>query len=196
MIPLMLHLASSFIYILQRTGLVKMYQPQMMAPSPGAQKPTIERNTPSSAVVNAHQSPGMLAAVTAADLAVQKLQQSKDNNISMVASYNTSTSSGQLGFYVSRMAAHGYVGIALCNSPEFVAAAPGGKGVFGTNPLAVGVPMPDGQAPFTVRETALPFLTTATHLWCFTIYHTHPHEQWMILHSLTWPPRRLPSLEY
>ena len=46
-----------------------------MAPSPGAQKPTIERDTPTSAVVNGNQSPGMLAAVTAADLAVAKLQQ-------------------------------------------------------------------------------------------------------------------------
>ena len=73
----------------------------------------------------------------------------------MVASYNTSTSSGQLGFYVSRMAAKGYVGIALCNSPESVAAAPGAKAAFGTNPLAVGVPMPDGKPPFavSVRES-------------------------------------------
>ena len=123
------------------------------APSPGAQKPTIERDTPSSAVVNAHQSPGMLAAVTAADLAVQKLEQGGDTNIATVASYNTSTSSGQLGFYVSRMAAKGYVGIALCNSPESVAAAPGAKAAFGTNPLAVGVPMPDGKPPFAVSVT-------------------------------------------
>jgi LDH2 family malate/lactate/ureidoglycolate dehydrogenase len=102
----------------------------------------------------------MLAAVTAADLAVQKLRDSSSNstddgssvvNIAMVSTYNTSTSSGQLGFYVNRMAQQGFVGIALCNSPEFVAAAPGGKGVFGTNPLAVGVPLPEGQPPFTVR---------------------------------------------
>ena len=47
-------------------GLVKMYQPALMAPSPGASKPTVERDTPTSAVINANQSPGMLAAVTAA----------------------------------------------------------------------------------------------------------------------------------
>src|SRR6056297_2813487 len=33
-------------------GLVKMYQPALMAPAPGAKKPTIERDTPSSAVIN------------------------------------------------------------------------------------------------------------------------------------------------
>jgi hypothetical protein len=38
----------------------------------------------------------------------------------------------------------------MCNSPEFVAAAKGGKPVFGTNPLAVGIPQ-KGCVPFTVR---------------------------------------------
>ena len=47
-------------------GLVKMYQPALMAPAANAAKPTIERETATSAVVNANQSPGMLAAVRAA----------------------------------------------------------------------------------------------------------------------------------
>jgi hypothetical protein len=35
----------------------------------------------------------------------------------------------------------GIIGLALCNSPEFVATALGAKPVFGTNPLAVSVPL-------------------------------------------------------
>ena len=62
----------------------------------------------------------------------------------------TSLVSGQLAFYVERMARQGIIGIAMCNSPEFVAAAKGGKPVFGTNPLAVGIPQ-KGCVPFTVR---------------------------------------------
>jgi hypothetical protein len=50
----------------------------------------VERETLVSAVVNANQAPGMLAAVTAADLAVSKLQSSK-LPISIVTSYNTLT---------------------------------------------------------------------------------------------------------
>lgn len=115
-------------------GLVKMYQPILMAPSPDAAKPTIERETETSAVVNANQSPGMLAAVKAADIAVEKVLASS-GPISIVSTYNTSTSSGQLAYYVGRMAKKGVIGIALANSPEFVAAAKGGKPVFGTNPL-------------------------------------------------------------
>ena len=57
-------------------GLVKMFKPELMAPAPDTKKPTIERDTPTSAVVNANQSPGMLAAVTAADLAVKKVEAS------------------------------------------------------------------------------------------------------------------------
>ncbi|EOD41722.1 hypothetical protein EMIHUDRAFT_447446 [Emiliania huxleyi CCMP1516] len=124
-------------------GLVKMYNPSLMAPSPGAAKPTIERETPTSAVVNANQSPGMLAAVNAADLALQKLR-SQDGPIAIVTAYNTSTSSGQLAFYCERMARQGAIGIALANSPEFVAAAPGGKPIFGTNPVAFGIPQAAG----------------------------------------------------
>jgi LDH2 family malate/lactate/ureidoglycolate dehydrogenase len=82
----------------------------------------------------------MLAAVRAADLAAEKVK-SNQTAISIVSSYNTSTSSGQLGYYVEKIARTGLVGIALANSPEFVAAAAGGKAVFGTNPLAVGVPL-------------------------------------------------------
>jgi LDH2 family malate/lactate/ureidoglycolate dehydrogenase len=64
-------------------------------------------------------------------------------------SYNTSTSSGQLAFYVERMARQGYIGLAAANSPELVSAAPGAKPVFGTNPLAVGLPTKDAALPFT-----------------------------------------------
>ena len=84
-------------------GLVKMYNPALMAPSADAAKPTIERDTPTSAVVNANQSPGMLAAVMAADMAVKKVKESS-GPIAIVSAYNTSTSSGQLAFYAERMA--------------------------------------------------------------------------------------------
>jgi len=124
-------------------GLVKMYQPALMAPAPGTAKPAVERDTPTSAVVNANGSPGMLAAVMAADLAVKKVT-SQAGPIAIVGAYNTGTSSGQLAFYAERMAKQGVIGIALANSPEFVAAAPGAKAVFGTNPIAFGIPQAGG----------------------------------------------------
>jgi len=124
-------------------GLVKMYNPVLMKPAEGASKPTIERDTGSSAVVNGNQSPGMLAASMAADLAVQKVKAGV--TIAIVSAYNTSTSSGQLGYYAGKMAEQGVVGILMANSPEFVAAQKGGKAVFGTNPVAFGIPKAGGS---------------------------------------------------
>jgi len=124
-------------------GLVKMFQPELMAPQPGTSKPTIERVTSTSAVVNGNGSPGMLAAVTAADLAV-KIAKASDGPIAIVGSYNTNTSSGQLAFYAERMAKQGCIGIVASALPEFVSATGGGKPVFGTNPIAFGIPRESG----------------------------------------------------
>ena len=98
-------------------GLVKMFNPSLMAPQPGAGKPVVERETATSAAINANQAPGMLAAVTASDLAAAK---ALENNVAVVSAYNTSTSSGQLAFYAERQAKRGLVCLALANSPEFV----------------------------------------------------------------------------
>lgn len=134
-------------------GLVKMYQPKMMAPDPRAGVPEVVRETRNSAVMDGHQAPGMIVALTACDMAMDKLaNREQQNAISIVVAYNSSTSSGQLGYYADRMARHGCIGIGMCNSPEFVAAAPGGKPVFGTNPLAVGVPVAGQEYPFVVRR--------------------------------------------
>merc|ERR1719243_202156 len=72
-----------------------MFNPSLMAPQPGAGKPVVERETATSAAINANQAPGMLAAVTASDLAAAK---ALENNVAVVSAYNTSTSSGQLSF--------------------------------------------------------------------------------------------------
>jgi L-2-hydroxycarboxylate dehydrogenase (NAD+) len=131
-------------------GLVKMYQPSMMAPSPKrGGKPIIARETPISAVIDAQQSPGMIAAMTASNTVAQKIK-SSGLPIAIACSHNSSTSSGQLAHYVERMARHhGLIGLACGNSPEFVAAAPGARPVLGTNPLAVSIPTLGD--PFTVR---------------------------------------------
>ena len=133
-----------------------------MAPAPDSGKPIVTRKTLTSAVIDAQQSPGMLAAVTAADLAVRKvlgcdtddstgaITTTTAASIAIVCTHNSSMSSGQLAYCVERMARQGVIGVAMCNSPEFVAAAAGAKPVFGTNPLAVGIPIAGSDTPFTV----------------------------------------------
>lgn len=119
-------------------GLVKLLNPSIMAPAAGAAAPEVERDAASSAVVNGHQCPGMLALVKACDLACDKAKAA--GGIAIVGVHNTSTSSGQLAFYGARIAAKGMIGIILANSPEFVAPKAGAKPVFGTNPMCFAVP--------------------------------------------------------
>ena len=120
-------------------GLVKMFNPSLMAPQPGAGKPVVERETATSAAINANQAPGMLAAVTASDLAADK---ALENNVAVVSAYNTSTSSVERPARVLWRSGRrenfytGLVCLALANSPEFVAPSAGASSVFGTNPLA------------------------------------------------------------
>jgi Malate/L-lactate dehydrogenase len=139
-------------------GLVKMYQPKLMSPAINCSKPIIERSTINSAVINGNQSPGMIVAQTASDVVVNKLQSNTNLAISIVSTYNTSTSSGQLAYYVERIAQQGFIGIAMCNSPEFVAPIKGAKSVFGTNPLAISIPLANSPYPFTVRIILLKFV--------------------------------------
>jgi len=124
-------------------GLVKMFKPELMAPAPNAGKPQVERETASSAVINGHQSPGMLALTKAVDLACAKSK----GGVASVGVYNTSTSSGQLAFYGERAAKQGRIVIITANSPEFVAAKAGANASFGTNPLCFACPV-EGRTPF------------------------------------------------
>jgi len=158
-------------------GLVKMMQPAFMSPSMDASEPTIERETTTSAIINGNQCPGMIVASLAAELATSKVLQSMDGSsskidnyqlhtrrntspsdipvIAVVGTYNTCTSSGQLGHYVKKMAEEGVIGIALVNSPEYVAAAPGAKPSLGTNPIAVGIPSIDSPFVFDMATSAI-----------------------------------------
>jgi len=124
-------------------GLVKMFQPSLMAPAVGSASPVIEKETDTTALVNGMQSPGMLSLKTAVDLAVKK----SEKGVASVGVYNTSTSSGQLAWYAQRAAKEGRVVIIMANSPEFVAAKAGASATFGTNPLAFACPV-EGRDPF------------------------------------------------
>ena len=96
-------------------GLVKMFNPSLMAPQPGAGKPRRRRETATSAAINANQAPGMLAAVTASDLAADK---ALENNVAVVSpttrrrrpASSRSTRSGRRN--------EGLVCLALANSPR------------------------------------------------------------------------------
>jgi (2R)-3-sulfolactate dehydrogenase (NADP+) len=63
-----------------------------------------------------------------------------------------SYTAGELGYYVRRLAAEGLISMAVANSHAMMAAAAGGKPVFGTNPLAFAAPLPAPQPALVVDQ--------------------------------------------
>ncbi|MDN3556214.1 Ldh family oxidoreductase [Halomonas maura] len=61
---------------------------------------------------------------------------------------------GELGYYVRRLALEELVALAVSNSPAVVAGSPGGNTVFGTNPMAFAAPLSDPDAPLVIDQAS------------------------------------------
>lgn len=97
----------------------------------------VEKETKLSAVLNGHKNHAMVVVNKAAEMATQKAQ---EHGIGIVGVNGINTSSGALGYYAKKIAQENLVGLVFAGSPETVAAAGSYEAIFGTNPLAIGVP--------------------------------------------------------
>lgn len=69
-----------------------------------------------------------------------------------ILTQRNSYTAGELGYYVRRLAAEGLISLAVANSHAMMAAAGGGKPVFGTNPLAFGAPLPPPRPALVIDQ--------------------------------------------
>lgn len=65
-----------------------------------------------------------------------------------------SYTAGELGYYVRRLALDGLVSLAAANSRAVVAATPGAKAAYGTNPLAFGAPLAGSDRPLVIDQSS------------------------------------------
>lgn len=65
-----------------------------------------------------------------------------------------SYTSGELGYYVRRLAEAGLVGLAATNASAMMAAQPGAPKVYSTNPLAFGFPLGNGLPPVIIDQAS------------------------------------------
>lgn len=65
-----------------------------------------------------------------------------------------SYTTGELGYYVRRLALEGVIALAVSNSPAAVAGSPGGKIAYGTNPMAFAVPLSNPHAPLVFDQAS------------------------------------------
>ncbi len=106
----------------------------------GIQNPVTEfeilRETPTTAVADGHDGMGQVIGHTAMELAIKK---AKAYGMGMVAVRN-SCHYGIAGYYATMASKAGCIGITGTNARPSVAPTFGVEGMFGTNPLTIGIP--------------------------------------------------------
>lgn len=106
-----------------------------------AGKIVVEKETPLSARINGNQNQAMVVVKKALEVVLAK---ARANGVAVAGTFNTATSSGAIGYVASEIAKAGMVGLVFASSPPRVATAGSYEPVFGTNPIAIGIPaIPD-----------------------------------------------------
>ncbi|MBP9077560.1 MAG: Ldh family oxidoreductase [Haliscomenobacter sp.] len=98
-----------------------------------------------SEVIDGGQHLGMIVMQHATSRAMEKAE---GLGVSLVATRNTASSTGAIGFYAKRMAEAGYIGMVFSGSFPAVAPVGAKEPLFGTNPIAVGIPT--GETPIVL----------------------------------------------
>lgn len=98
--------------------------------------------TPISAVLDGHHNQGMVVLSRAVDLALEK---ARAGGFGAVGTRGTASSTGAIGTYAARIAHAGCVGLVFAGSSGFVAMHGSYEPLFGTNPIAIGVPNAGGE---------------------------------------------------
>lgn len=96
----------------------------------------IIKETPTTAVVDGHDGMGQVIGYKSMEMAIKK---AKEYGMGMVAVRN-SCHYGIAGYYASMAAKAGCIGITGTNARPSVAPTFGVEGMFGTNPLTIGIP--------------------------------------------------------
>ncbi len=108
-----------------------------VSPSPECGTIEIVRAEGATMRIDGARNPGMVVSTYASD---QAAVLGKTQGIGLVGIFNTSSSTGAIGFYAERIASAGMIGLVLAGSPKVMAMAGGIDPVFGTNPIAIAVP--------------------------------------------------------
>ena len=103
-----------------------------------AQTPTIEKETPTTAIINANFSMEAIAMEQAVNVVIKK---AKEMGIAIVGTHTGAGSSGAVGYWSRKIAEAGLIGITMSSYPEGVVPPHGSfEPLFCTNPIAWGVP--------------------------------------------------------
>lgn len=114
--------------------------------------PEIVKETPVSAVMDAHNGMGQIVSVKAMEIAIRK---AKAVGIGMVPVRN-SNHFGIAGYYARMAVAQGLIGVAMTNSEAIMVPTFGKRAMIGTNPIAFAVPAEPIPFVFDAATTVVP----------------------------------------
>jgi LDH2 family malate/lactate/ureidoglycolate dehydrogenase len=114
--------------------------------------PEIVRETPVSAVMDAHNGMGQVVSVKAMNIAIAK---AKKSGIGMVPVRN-SNHFGIAGYYAHMAVSQGLIGVAMTNSEAIMVPTFGKKAMLGTNPIAFAMPAKPFPFVFDSATTVVP----------------------------------------
>jgi LDH2 family malate/lactate/ureidoglycolate dehydrogenase len=106
---------------------------------------------PCCAVLDADHGLGLVASRRAIDMAIEI---ARTQGLGAVA-VRRSSHFGAAGYYADRAAEHGLIGLALTNAMPAIAPTGGTEGLFGTNPIGVGFPVPGTEPIIADMATAM-----------------------------------------
>ena len=117
-------------------GIVKLINPKF-AKSENAGEIKVVKETKLSALIDGGHNQGMVVLKKAMDIAINK---AKESGFGIVGTNNTASSTGAIGYYANEIAKQGLVGFVFAGSLETVNTHGSYEPIFGTNPLAIGMP--------------------------------------------------------
>lgn len=135
-------------------GVVKLIGKGIPRRSAG-QPPIVVKQTKVSALVDGNKTHAMVVMDYITNLAIKK---AKRSGVGIAGNFNTSESTGALGYYVNKIAQSGLIGIAFSSSP-FQTTAPYGsnEAMFCTNPMAYGIPADNDQIILDMTTSAMAY---------------------------------------
>lgn len=123
-----------------------------MPRDPACRAITVIHDTKLSALVDGGRNSGMVVLTYALNLALEK---TREHGFGIVGTNNTNSSSGAIGYYANKAAEAGYIGLVFSGSAEYMAMYGSYEPIFGTNPLAFGIPTQDKPVVFDMATAAI-----------------------------------------
>lgn len=117
-------------------GIVKLIG-QGIPKSDQAGEIKILKETKLSALLDGNHNMGMIVKKKALEMAIKK---AKEHGFGIVGTNNTASSTGALGYYAREIAREGMIGFVFAGSPPTVCHHGSYEALYGTNPMAIGIP--------------------------------------------------------